>query len=73
MAGVAVVPIRSADGQELEPRSYVNTPVGLNFVLAGYGYTKGSVVFSGSAPIKDSEVHTHCWRMSSIVHPGAMN
>lgn len=59
MAGVAVVPTRGADGQELEPRSYVNTPVGLNFVLAGYGYTKGSVVFSGSAPIKDAEVHTH--------------
>jgi hypothetical protein len=48
-----------APGQELEPRSYVNTPVGLNFLLAGYGYTHGDVVFSASAPIQDAEVDTH--------------
>jgi hypothetical protein len=48
-----------AASQELEPRSYVNTPVGLNFLLAGYGYTQGSVVFSASAPIEDAEVKTH--------------
>jgi hypothetical protein len=45
-----------ARGQELEPRSYVNTPVGINFVIAGYGYTRGDVVFSPSVPIEDAEV-----------------
>ncbi len=58
MAAVAV-PIRGAHAQELEPRAYVNTPVGLNFLLAGYGYTTGDVVFNASAPIKDAEVQTH--------------
>jgi len=50
---------RSANGQDLEPRSYVNTPVGLNFLIAGYGYTQGDVVFSESAPVKDAQVHTN--------------
>ena len=50
---------RGAHAQELEPRAYVNTPVGLNFLLAGYGYTEGSVVFSAASPIKDAEVQTH--------------
>ena len=30
--------------QDLEPRSYSNSPTGLNFVLLGYGYTTGSVL-----------------------------
>lgn len=59
VVGVAMVSIRGADAQELEPRSYVNTPVGLNFALAGYGYTEGSIAFSGSAPIEDAEIRTH--------------
>jgi hypothetical protein len=48
-----------AHAQELEPRSYVNTPVGLNFLIAGYGYTDGNVVFSPTSPIEDAEVETH--------------
>ena len=31
--------------QALEPRSYVNTPVGIDFALLGYGYTQGEVGF----------------------------
>ena len=50
---------RRADGQELEPRSYVNTPVGMNFLIAGYGYTDGNVAFSHSSPLTDAEVQTH--------------
>ncbi len=47
------------DAQELEPRSYLNTPVGLNFLIAGYGYTEGDVVFTPTSPVKDAEVQTH--------------
>jgi len=32
-----------AYAQDLEPRAYVNTPVGLNFLLAGYGYSRSSL------------------------------
>src|SRR4030095_3585673 len=30
--------------QALEPRAYSNSPVGLNFVIAGYGYAAGTVL-----------------------------
>jgi hypothetical protein len=45
--------------QALEPRSYANTPVGINFLLLGYGYTEGDVGFDASVPIKDVRVHVH--------------
>src|SRR5262245_34443107 len=59
LAATLVAAALPAHGQELEPRSYVNTPVGINFVIAGYGYTRGDVVFSPSVPIEDAEVRTH--------------
>ncbi len=39
--------------QELEPRAYVNTPVGLNFLLAGYTRFEGALLFDPQLPIKD--------------------
>src|SRR5262245_58407702 len=58
MAAV-VMPERTVHAQALEPRSYANTPVGINFVLPGYGYTEGSVAFDASVPITDAKVHVH--------------
>ena len=52
-----MAPARSVYPQALEPRSYVNTPVGINFLLAGYGYTQGNVAFEASSPITDANVH----------------
>ena len=34
-----------AHAQDLEPRSYSNTPVGLNFLIAGYAYAEGKIAF----------------------------
>lgn len=48
-----------ARAQDLEPRSYTNTPVGLNFLIAGYGYTEGNVGFDPSVPITDAQLHTN--------------
>jgi hypothetical protein len=45
--------------QELEPRSYSNTPVGLNFLIAGYGYAEGEVAFDPSSSITDAQFHTN--------------
>src|SRR3954471_18112398 len=42
--------------QDMEPRAYSNLPVGMNFVLAGYGHTSGSVSLDASSPIQDGEV-----------------
>jgi hypothetical protein len=47
-----------ASSQELEPRSYVNLPVGLNFLVLGYGHTEGSVAPSPSAPIDNAFLKT---------------
>ncbi|RNC68276.1 MAG: transporter [Desulfuromonadales bacterium] len=44
---------------EIEPRSYVNTPVGVNFLLAGYVYTDGGLATTGSSPLKDAELTMH--------------
>jgi len=48
-----------AYAQEIEPRSYSNTPVGLNFLLAGYAYTEGKLAFDPSLRIADADYHTN--------------
>ena len=48
-----------AHAQQLEPRSYTNTPVGLNFLLAGYGYTEGNLAFDPSVPIEGAQLRTN--------------
>ncbi len=57
VAATISVPARNAHAQALEPRSYVNTPVGINFLLLGYGYTDGDITTDASSPIKDAKVH----------------
>jgi hypothetical protein len=38
--------------QELEPRAYTNTPVGLNFLIAAYAYSSGGVATDSTpAPV----------------------
>jgi len=39
VAVTIVVPTHHVHAQALEPRSYANTPVGINFLLLGYRYT----------------------------------
>jgi len=41
---------------EIEPRAYANTPVGINFLLAGYAYSEGGLATTGSSPIKDAQL-----------------
>ena len=50
-----VLACAAAHAQELEPRSYSNTPVGLNFLLAGYAYTEGKLAFDPSTSIVDAQ------------------
>ena len=49
----------ASHGQELEPRTYANTPVGLNFLIAGYGHLEGGVVIDPALPIEDTQVEVH--------------
>ncbi len=40
-----------ADAQEMEPRAYPASPIGTNFLIAGHGFTRGSVSTDPSLPI----------------------
>lgn len=51
---MGVVP--TARSQQLEPRAYANSPTGMIFTLAGYGYSGGDVVLEASAPLEDGEL-----------------
>ena len=45
--------------QELEPRAYVNIPVGLNFVASGYAYTAGGILFDPTIPLDNANIRIH--------------
>ena len=42
--------------QDIEPRSYSNAPVGVNFLIAGYAYTRGGLSFDSSLPITNQHL-----------------
>ena len=45
--------------QDLEPRSYSNSPIGLNFAIAGYAYAKGDVLTDPSLPLENVSNDSH--------------
>src|SRR5437667_10800023 len=49
---VALVGAGGARAQDLEPRAYVDTPVGMNFLIASYAYSEGGVSTDPSLPIE---------------------
>lgn len=46
----------SVSATDIEPRTYANIPVGFNFLIAGYAYTKGNVSFAPSVPITNGKM-----------------
>src|SRR5678816_3850970 len=54
----AMTAVPAADAQEIEPRSYSNAPVGINFLIAGYGYTRGGFPTDTGLPITDPHLET---------------
>jgi hypothetical protein len=63
----------SSYSQDLEPRAYTNIPRGINFVLAGYNYSQGGVVFDPTIPLDNADIHIHgtvfAWARSIKVGP----
>jgi hypothetical protein len=53
------VECRPVQAQELEPRAYANTPVGMSFLLAGIGYSHGGLLFDPSLPIQGAEARVN--------------
>jgi len=52
------VPMPLAHAQDIEPRAYSNAPVGVNFLIGGYAYSRGGLPFDPSLPIKDAHLQT---------------
>ena len=46
-----------ACAQDIEPRAYSNAPIGVNFLIAGYAYTRGGLSFD-SLPITNANIDT---------------
>ena len=59
VALVLVTSTSSAAAQDLEPRAYSNTPIGLNFLIAGYAYTSGGVAIDPALPLKNADVEVN--------------
>ena len=47
-----------AGAQDIEPRQYANTPVGVNFLVSGYAYTQGGVSFDPALPVASPDLNT---------------
>jgi len=49
----------AALAQDIEPRQYSNTPVGVNFLISGYAYTQGGLAFDSSLPVSNPQLETN--------------
>jgi len=49
----------SIRAQDLEPRAYSNSPIGLNFLIAGYAYATGSVLTDPALPVENVTNDAH--------------
>ncbi len=48
----------SVAAQDIEPRAYSNAPIGVNFLIAGYAYTRGGIAFGEQLPITNPNLTT---------------
>jgi hypothetical protein len=46
-------------GQDLEPRAYSNSPIGLHFVDVGYAYATGKFLTDPSLPVENVSIASH--------------
>jgi hypothetical protein len=48
----------SASAQDIEPRAYSNAPIGVNFLVAGYSFTRGGLSFDPAIPVSNPQLRT---------------
>ena len=53
--------ISPAPAQELEPRSLTSLPVGTNFAVLAYGYSRGNVLLDPAVPVEDLTATIHAF------------
>jgi Putative MetA-pathway of phenol degradation len=47
-----------ARAQDIEPRAFSNAPVGVNFLIGGYAYTRGSLSTDPALPVTNARLDT---------------
>src|SRR5262252_4029090 len=52
--------------QSLEPRAYANLPIGLNFLLVGYAYSRGDVLLDPSLPVSDASARINAFFLGYV-------
>jgi len=57
IAAVLMAATSSVHAQRIEPRAYINVPVGINFLAVGYQNSQGALVFDPSLPITDADAN----------------
>jgi hypothetical protein len=57
IATVSIVAVSSVHAQRIEPRAYINAPVGINFVAIGYVNSQGGLLFDPALPITDADAN----------------
>lgn len=60
-AGIPLVLLAAAGAraQQLEPRAYINLPVGTNFLIAGYSYSSGGLATDPAVPLTNAQLDIH--------------
>jgi hypothetical protein len=53
VVATAIAPSAALHAQSMEPLSYTNSPIGLNFLITGYSYQSGNVLVDPSLPLKN--------------------
>ena len=66
VALAAMMIVTEAKGQDAEPRAYSNTPVGLNFLIAGYVYSQGKLAFDPSLAVADAQFQSHTGALAYV-------
>jgi hypothetical protein len=56
VAVIAVFLLGQATAQDLDPRRYINIPVGQNFLALAFLYSEGDVNVSSSIPLSDAKI-----------------
>lgn len=59
LVALAAVASSPSTAQQIEPRAYSNVPVGVNFLIAGYGWAEGAVLMDPSLPVTDLTARIH--------------
>jgi hypothetical protein len=66
LVGATSMMVAAAKAQDAEPRLYSNTPVGLNFLLAGYVYAQGKMAFDPALRIADADFNQNTGALAYV-------